>query len=111
MPDETRPADGSIWRQLEREDPATGGTLAGEDVAGGSVVKRPGEDEPETYGGPDNLGERLVVDPALAGTVAGNTTQAGEVVRKEEEPEPRDAAEDLGPEGTIIQEVGGEGRY
>jgi hypothetical protein len=93
----------------------TGGTLAGEDVVGSSVL-RPDKDESLAdeqgrYGGADLLGERRVTDPALAGTVAGNTTAAGEVVRKQPPDEPTTLEEDLGPEGTVVQAIGGEARY
>lgn len=111
-----RPSDDQVRRdpvlEAREPEPVTGGTLAGEDVAGGSVISPPVKRNPY-YGGPDNVGEEHIVEPEYAGTVAGNTTQAGYVVRKGDEADeiPEDLTEDLGPEGTIIQEVGGEARY
>ncbi len=102
MPDQSRSGD---------DEPATGSTLAGSDVTGGSVLKPPGEHRPELRGGEDLLGERQVSEPEFAGTVAGNTTAAGAVVRKETADKPTSPEEDLGPEGTIVQEIGGEARH
>jgi hypothetical protein len=87
-----------------------GGTLAGEDVEGGSVILH-GRRRPPGVPVSDSTGETVIVDPALAGTVAGNTTAAGVVVAKGADEEPAYLTEDLGPEGTIIQEVGGEARH
>ncbi len=101
---------GSTRREAEVDQPATGGTLAGEDVAGGSVL-RPHGDHGPLYGGEDNVGELRVTDPAMAGTVAGNTVAAGAAVGRRPDDAPDEAEEDLGPEGTIVQQLGGEARY
>lgn len=93
-------------------DPATGGTLAGEDVEGGSVIKHEGRNSFEPLTVPDSIGDQVRVAPEHAGTLAGNTTGADVILAQQyQDREPADETEDLGPEGTIIQEVGGEGRY
>lgn len=93
-------------------DPATGGTLAGDEVEGGSVIRREGRTASEPLTAPDSIGNQVPVAPELAGTVAGNTTGADILLAQQyRDREPADETEDLGPEGTIIQEVGGEARY
>ncbi|MFN3653221.1 MAG: hypothetical protein ACK47B_26870 [Armatimonadota bacterium] len=57
----------------------------------------------------DSEGHAEVVDPAFAGTLGGNT-QAPDVLLREE-PDPVNPEEDLGPQGTIVQKIGGEARY
>jgi hypothetical protein len=90
----------------------TGGTLAGDEVTRGSVIKHPG-DGPRVVEVPDSIGDDIAVAPEFAGTVAGNTTGAGGVVLNKgpRDSEPADETEDLGPEGTVVQEIGGEARY
>lgn len=93
------------------ENPATGGTLAGEDVEGGSVLRHEGRNHrPVTA--PDSIGTEVPLAPECAGTVAGNTTGAAEILGyPHRDREPADLTEGLGPEDTIVQEVGGEARY
>ena len=76
----------------------TGGTLAGQEVSGGSVLKGGPEgnitDTPHSW---DSAGERVEVAPELAGTVAGNTTAAGALVGQQDEEAPAPARRDWDP--------------
>lgn len=93
-------------------DPATGGTLAAEEVEGGSVIRREGRTARDPITAPDSIGNEVPLAPEFAGTVAGNTTGAAEILGHDlQDREPADVTEDLGPEGTVVQEVGGEARY
>jgi hypothetical protein len=74
------------------------GGLGGDPVIGGSVVA-------EDWG---RLPAADAPAEAFRGTVAGNTTAAGAVVKKDDGG--GDSDDLLGPEGTTVQEVGGEAR-
>lgn len=94
----------------------TGGTLAGDTAAGGSPLDQgdrsfvPG-DRPVVHGW-DSIGDEVAQDPAMEGTVAGNTNAAQSLVGGPEvDRTPQTPEEDLGPEGAIVQELGGEARY
>lgn len=108
-------------REHEREDGnpsgVTGGTLAGEEVVGGSVLKggpSGDEDRPKMSHAPDSTGRSVTLAPEYAGTVAGNTTGAGGTVLgglDDREDSDEDLAErERGLEGVTIQEIGGEAR-
>lgn len=95
-------------------DATPGGTLAGEDVNGGSVLKPEGErpDRSEVTG---YFTGTVRVDPAMAGTVAGDTEAAEKFLTWDEDQaaaERIEAEEDAGygPDGSTIQEIGGMGR-
>jgi hypothetical protein len=93
-----------------------GGTLAGNRVVGGSNFdagdRSSGGLRRETVTGWDSNGDPVEQDPALEGTVAGNTNAAQALVGGSyTERKPRLPEEDLGPEGTIVQELGGEARF
>jgi hypothetical protein len=87
----------------------TGGTLGG----GGDLGDRSFRD---TRGGVvrgwDSNGSEVAQDRALEGTVGGNTNAAQALVGEPTGPRvPLTPEEDLGPEGTIVQELGGEARH
>ncbi|HTE17450.1 MAG TPA: hypothetical protein VK689_03600 [Armatimonadota bacterium] len=69
-----------------------------------------GDDRPLSHV-PDSTGQLVATEPEFAGTLAGNTTGAGACVPLPEEREPTELTEDLGPEGTVVQELGGEARH
>ncbi len=107
--------------EQEREDwnpsGVTGGTLAGEDVEGGSVLKggpSGDEDRPRWSHAPDSTGRSVTLAPEYAGTVAGNTTGAGGTVLgglEDEAEHDEDTTERArGLEGVTVQEIGGEAR-
>jgi hypothetical protein len=92
-----------------------GGTLAGNKLVGGSNFDA-GDRSYGTRGGSvtgwDSNGDPVEQDPELEGTVGGNTNAAQALVGgPEREREPRLPEEDLGPEGTIVQQLGGEARH
>jgi hypothetical protein len=105
---DTADAERRVQELLERG-PVTGGTLAGEDVVGGSVIRREGPSH-RSYGW-DSIGNRIAVPPEMAGTVAGNTTAADAILARNDDEPVEDLTQDLGPEGTIVQEIGGEARH
>lgn len=93
-----------------------GGSLAGSKLVGGSNFDAGDRSfEPQlgrSAGGWDSDGDPVEQDPVLEGTVAGNTNAAQALVggpRREREPQTPE--EDLGPEGAIIQQLGGEARH
>ena len=105
-------ADEQIFRHdANRRDE---GTLAGEDVSGGSVLKPEGErsDRSEVTG---YFTGTVKVDPAMAGTVAGDTEAADKFLTWDEDMEAADRLEEeedagYGPDGSTIQEIGGMAR-
>jgi len=89
--------------------PEPGETDAEATVTGGPA--RAGESLGETTLGSDTLGEPVETAPEFAGTVAGNTTAAGGIDFKARENAERETpADDLGPGGATVQELGGEAR-
>lgn len=115
-------ADEQIFRHdANRRDAGTlpadtnpGGTLAGEDVTGGSVLKPEGE-HPHLSEATGYFAGKVKVDPVMAGTVAGDTEAADQFLTWDEDMEAAErleAAEDAGygPDGSTIQEIGGMAR-
>ena len=74
----------------------TGGTLAGEDVEGGSILRGgTGEfiqKQPHSW---DNEGRLIETEPEFTGTIAGDTSSAGATVAKNEEKPPHEVGEEL----------------
>ena len=95
----------------------TGGTLGGDAATGATLMNQGdhsfGPSDSSSVTGWDSNGNPVVQDPALRGTVAGNTNAAQALVGRPDlrDPEPTELEDDLGPEGTIVQEVGGEARH
>lgn len=92
-----------------------GGTLAGNQLVGGSNFDA-GDRSYGTRGGNvvgwDSNGDPVEQDAEFEGTVGGNTNAAQALVGgPPPERAPRLPEEDLGPEGTIVQQLGGEARH
>jgi hypothetical protein len=98
-------------RTIPARDIDTRGPIGGDDADGGSVIDR-GQRDAGRVQVPDSIGQPVDMDPAFAGTLAGNTTGAESVdYSRTGEREPEDVLDDLGPEGTVVQEIGGEARH
>ena len=112
------PTDRSRWDRIEDPDAAgpgaglpaantTGGVIGDENATGSVVTHEQEQDFRAQF--PAENDANVTVDPVHEGTVYLDTSARGRFADQDSEPE--SAADDLGHEGTIIQEVGGEARY
>ncbi|HEU4754642.1 MAG TPA: hypothetical protein VFU47_16150 [Armatimonadota bacterium] len=91
------PAGDPIW---------VGGAIDGDAETTGSVITHE-HHAPFRAQFPDD--RNVTTDPIHEGTIYQNTDAGGHFLVEEDEPE--DITQDLGPEGAVVQEVGGEARY
>jgi hypothetical protein len=112
------PADRSRWDRIEDPDATgpgaglpgantTGGVIGDENTTGSVITHEREHDFRAEF--PAENDDNVTADPVHEGTVYMDTSARGRFADQDSEPD--GAADDLGPEGAIIQEVGGEARY